>query len=116
MHLNSVKGDTNGRTTHSSVDEQIEQTTPSIAKQSTVAASIMKKTMQENLARNDKSSPPSKKPQDEIMTDDLSKKTNHRSAGQSEGFDSEVTGMTDQAFGKIRNVVSLMSYTIVFVT
>ncbi|KAI3693818.1 hypothetical protein L1987_76770 [Smallanthus sonchifolius] len=102
--FNASQGDMDGRTSHSLIDLQIEQTTPSIDKQSSVATSSMKRTTQKNLDSNDKGSPPSKELQDEIVNDDLSKKTNRSSVGQSEDFDCEIRGMTDQAFAKIENL------------
>lgn len=96
-HVNviSVKGDTVVRTTPSKIDDQIEQATPIIGKQSSIATSVMKR-RQKNLDSNDT--------QGEIMNDDLSKTEKHPSVGQTEGFDSEANGMTDQAFSKTENL------------
>ncbi|KAI7748437.1 hypothetical protein M8C21_007595 [Ambrosia artemisiifolia] len=94
--FNASQGDLDGRTTPSLIDEQIEQTTPSIDKQSTLATPTTKRTKQKNLDINGKGSLSSKKLQDEIVNDDPSKKAN----GPSKGLESEVTGMTDQAYGK----------------
>ncbi|KAK9055875.1 hypothetical protein SSX86_026962 [Deinandra increscens subsp. villosa] len=96
--FNTSQGDTVVRTTHSLIDNQIEQVTPIIGKQSPVATSIMK-SKQKNIKSNNKSSP-----KDEILNDGSSKKSIHPSVGQSEGFDSEVSGMTDQAFSKTENL------------
>ncbi|CAI9278816.1 unnamed protein product [Lactuca saligna] len=79
---NSVKGETDGRTTQS---KQLEQTTP---KQSTTATSLPKRTNQTDLDSNDKNSLPSRRLENEIRSDDpslLSQNTN----GQSEGLDTE---------------------------
>ncbi|XP_021969409.1 DUF724 domain-containing protein 7 isoform X4 [Helianthus annuus] len=98
--FNTSQGDTDVKATPSLIDEQIKQKTPSIDKESTLATSTMKRTKQKVLDINGKGSPSSKKLKDEIADDDPSKKTNGPSMGQSEGFDSEETGMTDQANGK----------------
>ncbi|KAM0015724.1 hypothetical protein Hdeb2414_s0032g00713961 [Helianthus debilis subsp. tardiflorus] len=100
INFNSVKGDTDVKATPSLIDEQIKQKTPSIDKECTLATSTVKRTKQKVLDINGKGSPSSKKLKDEIADDDPSKKTNGPSMAQSEGFDYEETGMTDQANGK----------------
>ncbi|PWA84100.1 Agenet-like domain-containing protein [Artemisia annua] len=75
---------------------QIEQSTPSDGKQSTVATSALKRTKQTNLDSDDNNSSPSKKSKDGAHLDDSSKRINGTSAGQSEGLDSE--------FGKTENL------------
>ncbi|XP_024966664.1 DUF724 domain-containing protein 3-like isoform X1 [Cynara cardunculus var. scolymus] len=109
--FNTSQGDVDGRTIGSLMDRQIEQTTPSIGKQSTVATSIMKRTKQTTLDSNDKNSLPSKRLNNEILSDDPSlskmapcKKSNNPPVGQSEGFDSEASVINDQAFGKTENL------------
>lgn len=87
-----MKGDTDGRTTRSLMDKQIEQTPPNIGKLSTVVTSIMTRTKLTNLDSNDESSPPPKRRQ------------NGLSVGQSGGFDSEASVINDQAFGKTENL------------
>ncbi|GKC58900.1 hypothetical protein Tco_1086498, partial [Tanacetum coccineum] len=78
------------------IDKQIEQSTPSIGKQSTVATSTMERTKQTNLDNDGNNSAPSKKSKDETLLEDSSKIINDTSAGQSEGLDSE--------FGKTENL------------
>ncbi|KAI7751527.1 hypothetical protein M8C21_013386 [Ambrosia artemisiifolia] len=93
------KGEPAVKTAHSLVDNQIEQATSIVGKQSPVATSIMKRKPEKTLDSNDKTSP-----NDEIMNDDSSKKQDQPSVGQSEGTDSEVSGMTDQAFSNTENL------------
>nr|GEX21653.1 agenet-like domain-containing protein [Tanacetum cinerariifolium]GEX88917.1 agenet-like domain-containing protein [Tanacetum cinerariifolium] len=78
------------------IDKQVEQSTPSVGKQSTVATSTMKRTKQTNLDNDDNNLAPSKKSKDETLLEDSSKRINDTSAGQSEGLDSE--------FGKTENL------------
>ncbi|XP_076958893.1 DUF724 domain-containing protein 7-like [Bidens hawaiensis] len=104
--FNASQGDMDGRIPPSLIEEQIVQTTPITDKQSTVATSRMKRTRQKKIDSNDNGALSSKKPQDEIMNDDSSKKTNGSSAGKSEGIDTEVTGMADQAVGRSENLSS----------
>nr|KAJ0209329.1 hypothetical protein LSAT_V11C400166970 [Lactuca sativa] len=79
---NSVKGETDGRTTQS---KQLEQTTP---KQSTVATSIAKRTNQTDLDSNDSNSLPSRRLGNEIRSDDPSLSSQNTN-GQSQGLDTE---------------------------
>ncbi|PWA84097.1 Agenet-like domain-containing protein [Artemisia annua] len=75
---------------------EIELSTPSDGKQSTVATSALKRTKQTNLDNDDNNSSPSKKSKDEALLDDSSERINGASAGQCEGLDSE--------FGKTENL------------
>ncbi|KAI3800887.1 hypothetical protein L1987_28986 [Smallanthus sonchifolius] len=93
------EGDVDVRKAHSLIDNQIEQASPIISKKYSVTTSPMKRRRQTNLDSNDKNSS-----KDEIMKDDLSKITKNPSVGRPEGFDSEVNGMTDQAFCKTENI------------
>ncbi|XP_076900442.1 DUF724 domain-containing protein 7-like isoform X3 [Bidens hawaiensis] len=104
--FNASQGDMDGRTPPSLIEQQIEQTTPNTDKQSTIATSRMKRARQKKIDSNDNGAPSSKKPHDEIMNDDSSKKTNGSSVGKSEGINSEVTGMAGQAVGKSENLSS----------
>lgn len=84
--------------------KQIEQTTP---KQSIVETSIAKRTKQTDLDSNDKNSLPFRRLENEIRSDYpslSSKKTNGSPVGQSEGLDTEVSIINDQAFGKTENL------------
>lgn len=94
---NSVKGETDGRTTQS---KQLEQTTP---KQSTVATSIAKRTNQTDLDSNDSNSLPSRRLGNEIRSDDPSLSSQNTN-GQSQGLDTEVSVINDKAFGKTDNL------------
>ncbi|KAJ9553712.1 hypothetical protein OSB04_017757 [Centaurea solstitialis] len=107
----SYWGDADGRTTGSLIDRHIEQTTPSIGKQSTVATSILKRPKQTTLDDNDNNSLPSKTLKDGILSDGSSlsimarcKESNSPLVGQSEGFDSEASAINEQAFGKTENL------------
>ena len=100
-----MKGDTDEDATRSSINKQIEQTATTIAKQSTVATSIMKRTIPES---NDNDSSPSKKMKNGTFMVDSSKKTNGTSAGQSEDLDSEFGKTENLSYGK--KVVSCISY------
>ncbi|XP_076896216.1 uncharacterized protein LOC143549111 [Bidens hawaiensis] len=84
-------GDTAVGTTDSLIDNQIEQTTPTIGKQPPVATSIVKGKTQKNVDSNGETSP-----SDEIVNADSSTKKKQLSGGQSENLDSEVSEMTDQ--------------------
>ncbi|KAJ0581745.1 putative Agenet-like domain-containing protein [Helianthus annuus] len=93
--FSTSQGDAAVRTPHSLIDNKIEQAAPIIGKQSSVATSVTKSEHQKNLDSNDKTSP-----NDETMNDDSVRKKKHTSVGQSDGVDSEVSGMTDQGFSK----------------
>ncbi|XP_076945162.1 DUF724 domain-containing protein 6-like [Bidens hawaiensis] len=78
-------------TTDSLIANQIEQTIPTIGKQSPVATSIVEGKTQKNVDSNGETSP-----SDEIVNADSSTKKKQLSDGQSENLDSEVSEMTDQ--------------------
>ncbi|XP_071699571.1 DUF724 domain-containing protein 7-like [Rutidosis leptorrhynchoides] len=99
--FNTSQGDSDGITTRSLMDKQIEQ---SNGKQSTVETSIMKKTKTANLDSNDESLLPSKTSKDKSKINDPSKVQSGTSVGQSEGFDSEASVINDQEFSKSENL------------
>ncbi|XP_076905488.1 uncharacterized protein LOC143561241 isoform X2 [Bidens hawaiensis] len=84
-------GDMAVGTTDSLIDNLIEQTTPTIGKQSPVATSIVEGKAQKNVDNNGETSP-----SDKIGNGDSSTKKKQPSDGQSENLDSEVSEMTDQ--------------------
>ncbi|KAL8236176.1 hypothetical protein R6Q59_017257 [Mikania micrantha] len=96
--FNTSQGDTIVRTTCSLIDNQIKQAPPIIGKKSPVTTSIMRR-RPKIFDSNVKSSQ-----RDKIINDGSSKKTKHPSVDHPEGFDSEVSGVTDQAFSKTENL------------
>ncbi|GKE36279.1 hypothetical protein Tco_1459684 [Tanacetum coccineum] len=92
---------------HDEIDKQIEQSTPSVGKQSTVATSTMKRTKQTNLDNDGNNSAPSKKSKDETLLEDSSKIINDTSAG----LDSEFGKTENLSHGK--KVVSWFPYKII---
>ncbi|KAI3741733.1 hypothetical protein L1987_59407 [Smallanthus sonchifolius] len=100
-HVNIVKkGDAVVRKAHSLIDNQIEQATPIISKQSSVTTSPMKRRRQTNLDSNDKNSS-----KDEILNADSSKITKNPSLGRSEGFDSKGGAVVRKAHSLIDNQI-----------
>nr|GEV41403.1 hypothetical protein [Tanacetum cinerariifolium] len=97
--LNNPEGDADEDATRSLINKQIEQTPPTIAKQSTDATSIMKRTKQTIPESNDNNSSPSKKMKNGTFMDDSRKKTNGTSAGQSEDLDSEFGRTENLSYG-----------------